>query len=125
MEIITRISGPEPGYIACSICIVQVGWGGRGERRARAGRQAGSGQLHGYTSLVLRPVTPRTPHQAPPPGLPSPFSRQAAVTLLEERDKLPAPGVHTPASLLRRTTYIERLQRRGVKFEQLESAAVQ
>ncbi|PSC70768.1 saccharopine dehydrogenase-like oxidoreductase [Micractinium conductrix] len=72
VEIITRISGPEPGYIACSIFIVQ-----------------------------------------------------AAVTLLEERDKLPAPGVHTPASLLRRTTYIERLQRRGVKFEQLESAAVQ
>ena len=33
MEIITRISGPEPGYIACSIFIVQAsrqrGWTGR------------------------------------------------------------------------------------------------
>lgn len=72
VEVITRISGPEPGYIACSIFIVQ-----------------------------------------------------AALTLLEEREKLPAPGVHTPASLLGRTSYISRLQRRGITFEQVDSAAVQ
>lgn len=24
MEIVTRVSGPEPGYIACSVFIVQV-----------------------------------------------------------------------------------------------------
>jgi len=54
-----------------------------------------------------------------------PPCRQAAVTLLEERGQLPAAGVHTPASLLRGTTYIDRLKGRGIKFEQVESAAVQ
>lgn len=72
LEMTTRISGPEPGYIACSIFVVQ-----------------------------------------------------AAITLLEERDRLPLPGVHTPASLLRGTTYIQRLQRRGIKFEVVQSARVQ
>lgn len=72
MRITTRVSGPEPGYIACSI-----------------------------------------------------FITQAAITLLEERQRLGQPGVHTPASLLRGTTYIDRLRSRGIKFEQVASAAMQ
>ncbi|GAB4820285.1 hypothetical protein N2152v2_007331 [Parachlorella kessleri] len=67
VEIVTRVSGPEPGYLACSIFIVQ-----------------------------------------------------AAITLLEERDKIDAPGgVFTAGALLRSTTYIDRLQSRGIKFEQV------
>lgn len=50
---------------------------------------------------------------------------QAAIAVLEERSRLPAPGVHTPVSLLRKTGYVERLQRHGIKFEQLDSPAVQ
>lgn len=71
-QVITRVSGPEPGYIACSVFIVQ-----------------------------------------------------AAITLLEEQGKLPAPGVHTPASLLWGTGYVDRLRAHGIKFERVESAAVQ
>ena len=50
---------------------------------------------------------------------------QAAITLLEEGERLGTPGVHTPASLLRGTTYIERLRSRGIKFEQVHSARMQ
>lgn len=72
IEIVTRVSGPEPGYISCAIFVVQ-----------------------------------------------------AAITLLEERQSLGLPGVHTPASLLRDTTYIDRLRSRGIKFEQVQDATVQ
>ena len=47
VEVVTRVSGPEPGYIACSIFVVQVSahlgsecvWreGGRVRGRGRAG----------------------------------------------------------------------------------------
>ena len=50
---------------------------------------------------------------------------QAAITLLEEKGKLPAPGVHTPASLLWGTGYVDRLRAHGIKFERVDSAAVQ
>ena len=50
---------------------------------------------------------------------------QAAITLLEEPGALPAPGVHTPASLLRGTRYIQRLRPHGISFERVDSAAVQ
>lgn len=63
----------------------------------------------------------RLPSALPPP-IPTP--PQAAVTLLEERGRLPAPGVHTPASLLRGTTYVDRLRAHGITFEQVDSAAV-
>ena len=67
MKITTRVAGPEPGYIACSIFIVA-----------------------------------------------------AAVTLVEEREKLGVPpGVHTPAFLLQNTTYVDRLKARGITFEVL------
>jgi short subunit dehydrogenase-like uncharacterized protein len=56
---------------------------------------------------------------------PLPFAPQAAITLLEEHERLEPPGVHTPASLLRGTTYIERLRSRGIKFEQVDAARVQ
>jgi len=50
---------------------------------------------------------------------------QAAITLLEEKGKLPALGVHTPASLLWGTGYVDRLRAHGIKFEVVDSAAVQ
>jgi len=63
-SVVTSITGPEPGYVACSIFIVA-----------------------------------------------------AAIVMLEERDKLPPPGVWTPGMLLIDTTgYIERVRRRGVEF---------
>eukprot|EP01026_Neomeris_dumetosa_P063679 TRINITY_DN6047_c0_g2_i9.p1 TRINITY_DN6047_c0_g2~~TRINITY_DN6047_c0_g2_i9.p1 ORF type:complete len:279 (-),score=26.34 TRINITY_DN6047_c0_g2_i9:248-1084(-) len=42
---------------------------------------------------------------------------QAALTLLEEREKLPEFGVFTPASLLSETSYLSRLQENGITFE--------
>ena len=51
---------------------------------------------------------------------------QAALTLLEERDRVGVPpGVLTPGLLLRATSYIQRLQRRGIAFERVDSARVQ
>ena len=72
IKLVTRVSGPEPGYVACALL-----------------------------------VTP------------------AAATLLEEgealaRQGLPG-GVYTPAVLLRGSGYVERLQRRGIRFEVLSS----
>lgn len=64
-------------------------------------------------------LIPPHPFPLPPP------SRQAAITLLEEQAALPEPGVHTPASLLRGTRYIERLRPHGITFERVDSAAVQ
>ena len=67
LHITTRVAGPEPGYMACSIFIVA-----------------------------------------------------AAVTMVEERKKLPKEGgVYTPAFLLKDTTYIDRLKARGIAFEQI------
>jgi hypothetical protein len=69
MKITTRVAGPEPGYIACSIFVVA-----------------------------------------------------AAVTLIEEQDKLGiAPGVYTPAFLFQNTSYVERLKSRGIVFEVLNT----
>jgi hypothetical protein len=62
-----EITGPEPGYIACSIFVVT-----------------------------------------------------AAMTLLEEADTISArvrPGVKTPGILLHETSYIERIQERGIHFK--------
>lgn len=67
-EIVTRVSGPEPGYKATPIFIVQ-----------------------------------------------------AALLLLEQHAQLGAAGVHTPAALLGAQGYVERLQKSGIKFEQLSS----
>lgn len=65
------------------------------------------------------------PHcQTDEPLLPFPVAPQAAITLLEEGERLGGPGVHTPASLLRGTTYIQRLRSRGIKFERVDSARV-
>jgi short subunit dehydrogenase-like uncharacterized protein len=41
----------------------------------------------------------------------------AALALLQERQALPPPGVHTPGFLLRDTSYMERLQRAGVRVD--------
>jgi short subunit dehydrogenase-like uncharacterized protein len=59
------------------------------------------------------------------PPSPRLLAHQAAITLLEEPERLPQPGVHTPATLLRRTSCIDRLRSRGIAFERVESAAVQ
>ena len=96
IEVVTRVSGPEPGYIACSIFIVQA--------RAR--------WSHVACSLCLMVRLAST-------GL------QAAATVLEERQRLGPPGVHTPASLLRNTSYLQRLRSRGIKVERVEDARVQ
>jgi short subunit dehydrogenase-like uncharacterized protein len=41
----------------------------------------------------------------------------AALVLLQERQALPAPGVHTPGFLLRNTRYMEQLQQAGVRLD--------
>lgn len=65
LHVTTRVAGPEPGYISCSIFVVA-----------------------------------------------------AAVVLIEERGKLKMePGVYTPASLLRSTSYVDRIRQRGIIFE--------
>lgn len=106
----TRISGPEPGYIACSIFVVQVavgGWVVWGAGVLHAGELLGPAQLVRVTSRAaaansvldvpstlltwLRSAAQPFPHFSTPP------TPQAAITLLEERDRLPLPGVHTPA----------------------------
>jgi short subunit dehydrogenase-like uncharacterized protein len=73
MKLTTRVAGPEPGYIACSIFVVA-----------------------------------------------------AAVTLVEEREKLGvAPGVHTPAFLFQNTSYVDKLKARGIVFEVLTEQGVE
>eukprot|EP01023_Acetabularia_acetabulum_P048958 TRINITY_DN5198_c0_g1_i5.p1 TRINITY_DN5198_c0_g1~~TRINITY_DN5198_c0_g1_i5.p1 ORF type:complete len:414 (-),score=54.90 TRINITY_DN5198_c0_g1_i5:864-2105(-) len=42
---------------------------------------------------------------------------QAAKILLEEKLNLPEFGVHTPASLLAKTSYIQKLQQSGISFQ--------
>ena len=64
---VTRVSGPEPGYVSTPITLVQ-----------------------------------------------------AAETILEERDKLGTPGVHTTGTVFANTTYISRLQQAGI-----DSAVIQ
>lgn len=59
------------------------------------------------------------------PTAPCSLPHQAAITLLEERAALPEPGVHTPASLLRGTRYIQRLRPHGITFERVDSPRVQ
>uniref|UniRef100_A0A7R9YR15 Saccharopine dehydrogenase NADP binding domain-containing protein n=1 Tax=Chlamydomonas euryale TaxID=1486919 RepID=A0A7R9YR15_9CHLO len=53
------------------------------------------------------------------------YLAQAALTVLEDRGKLPGPGVHTPGALLCDTGYAERLQARGIKIEVVSDGAVE
>ena len=117
MEIITRVSGPEPGYIACSIFIVQA--------RRQRGWTRGFEHVSMHDYACCWGATCLQPRQSCQTGALRPIAPQAAITLLEEQERLGAPCVHTPASLLRGTTYIERLRSRGIKFEQVYSARMQ
>lgn len=94
MEVVTRVSGPEPGYIACAVFIVQA-----------------SETVTAVDSLsTISCACPRLPigsmrsrrwglaHAGAQPllacsSLAPPCCAQAAITLLEDKGKLPAPGV--------------------------------
>ena len=60
----------------------------------------------------------------PHPGYPACATcvNQAALTLLQESDRMPlAGGVHTPGTAFRRTTLVDRLNANGIKFAILKS----
>ena len=163
MEVVTRVAGPEPGYIACSIVIVQVRCAAPrcaalccaassfDVLRRAVLRHAALHQAPTCTAALCRPERCRgrsaQPQSIRPCSLAvalhpsqslagtlefsSPDSCgcarvQAALTLLEERSKVGAPGgVFTVGALLRKTSYVERLQARGIVFERTDSARVQ
>mmetsp|Transcript_30433 Transcript_30433/g.67516 ORF Transcript_30433/g.67516 Transcript_30433/m.67516 type:complete len:431 (-) Transcript_30433:552-1844(-) len=52
------------------------------------------------------------------------FLAQAGISLLLDKDKLPAAGVQTVGALLRNTRYVDRLKLRGIKIEKLSDGPV-
>lgn len=115
VQVVTRVSGPEPGYLACSVFIVQAS-------AAPAPVPCLRWPCCAPAALAVLVAASTAADAAPAPQF---HPAQAAISVLEERSRLPAPGVHTPVSLLRKTGYVGRLQRHGIKFEQLDSPAVQ
>ena len=123
---VSQVSGPEPGYIACSIFVVQVPPGVADSPQGTHSRVVSRLPRAGWA--CPRPARRRARRHAPrarPLTHPAHASAaatlglflQAALTLLEERAQLGVPGgVHTPAALLGRSGYVRRLQERGIKF---------
>ncbi len=102
LQVVVTITTPDPGYYATAMLTVQASelWRcGREERQSCKPLAAVEDHLYSRRQVHVRTRV-----------------LQAALTILEERGKLPPPGVHTPGFLLRNTTLPERLQLRGIRI---------
>lgn len=101
VQIVTRVSGPEVGYVTTPIAVVESALTILDERVR--GRHM---QLEQH---------PWKTHSA--------GSAACARTALRMQPKLPLRGVLTPAAAFRRSTLIDRLHANGVQFNVISKSA--